>query len=338
MLRTLDRAPDGFVDAAPSALADLFGGPALLHLDGLRKPALFTSVLLHGDETTGLSAVQRLLRRHAGRRLPRALSIFVGNVAAARSAVRRLPGQPDYNRVWPGGDAADGAEAALAREVVAAMRARGVFASIDVHNNSGMNPHYACVNRLDPGFLHLATLFSRTVVHFTEPRGVQSLAFAELCPAVTVECGRAGEGDDHAAAFLDAALHLSALPTHPVAPEDIDLFHTVAVVKVPAEITVSFDGSPADLAFREDLDRLNFSELEPGTPLASVRPTRRPLLFVPAPDGTNRWREHFEVHDRVLRLARARMPAMLTKSVSAVRQDCLCYLMDRLPLSDRPAS
>jgi hypothetical protein len=26
------------------------------------------------------------------------------------------------------------------------------------------------------------------------------------------------------------------------------------------------------------------------------------------------------------------MPSMLTRSVAAVRQDCLCYLMERLPL------
>ena len=57
----------------------------------------------------------------------------------------------------------------MMRDVVAQMRLRRVFASIDIHNNTGSTQHYACVNRLDPPFLHLATLFSRTVVYFRRP-------------------------------------------------------------------------------------------------------------------------------------------------------------------------
>jgi hypothetical protein len=33
-------------------------------------------------------------------------------------------------------------------------------------------------------------LFSRTVVYFQQPFGVQSAALATICPAVAVECGR----------------------------------------------------------------------------------------------------------------------------------------------------
>jgi hypothetical protein len=329
-LRSVERLPDGFLDAAPAGLLDLLGGPTLLHLEGARAAPLFVSLLLHGDESTGLGAVQRLLRRHAGRRLPRALSIFVGNVAAARARVRRLPGQPDYNRVWPGGDAPECAETALMRDVVAAMRPRSPFASIDVHNNSGINPFYACVTRIDPEFLRLATLFSRTTVFFSEPRGVQTQAFAELCPAVTVECGRPGEGDAHAAEFLDAVLHLAEFPRHSLAHGDVDLFHTVATVKVPPDVSISFDGSPADLVFRPDLDRLNFCELAPGTLIATARRDAAALLDVPREGGGNRWRELFAVRDGTLVLEQRLMPSMLTSSISAVRQDCLCYLMERL--------
>ena len=64
---------------------------------------------------------------------------------------------------------------------------------------------------------------------------MQSLAFAAFCPAVTVECGHAGDadGESHAADFIDAVLCLSGFRRHPPAPHDLDLFHTDAIVKVP---------------------------------------------------------------------------------------------------------
>ena len=61
---------------------------------------MFVSVLLHGNEDTGLAAAQEVLRRHLSRELHRSLLLFVGNVAAAAANVRTLPGQADYNRVW----------------------------------------------------------------------------------------------------------------------------------------------------------------------------------------------------------------------------------------------
>ena len=331
-LRTLDHVPDALLEVCVREIADVLPGPTLIHLDGQRRPALFVSALLHGDESVGLVAIQQLLRKHAGHPLPRALSIFIGNVVAARAGLRRLPQQPDFNRVWPGTEIGACDEVTIVREVVDAMRQRGVFASIDLHNNSGLNPHYACVNQLEASFLQLATLFSRTVVHFCEPRGVQSAAFAKLCPAVALECGRAGdaEGEARASAVLDAVLHLAELPRHAPAAADIDLFHTVAIVRVPLDVSLSFDGSPADLVFREDLDHLNFSELAQGTAVAQVRRPSGALLFVPGADGANRWQDFFEVRDERLVLRASLMPAMLTRSVAAVRQDCLCYLMERL--------
>ena len=334
MLKVLEHIPPDLLTAAPAELDDLLGGPALIHLPGRRAPALFVSVLLHGNEDVGLLAVQQLLTAYQGRELPRALSIFIGNVAAARHGLRRLETQPDYNRVWPGGVAGESIESRMMAGIVNGMRTRGVFASIDVHNNTGLNPHYGCVNRLDPPYLHLATLFSRTVVYFTEPPGVQSRAFADLCPAVTIECGKPGSPGSvtHAAEFLEAALHLSAFPQHAVAAHDIDLYHTVATVKVPDNIHFSFGDSPSTVQFEDDLDRFNFRELAAGTRFARVLPGCTTPLHIPDAGGGNRWQEFFTLADGNLVLRRPLMPSMLTLDQRIIRQDCLCYLMERLPL------
>lgn len=333
-LHILDHIPTGLLQTPVAGLQELLGGPTLLHLPGRRERPLFVSVLLHGNEDTGFYAVQELLKAYHGRELPRALSVFIGNLEAASFGLRHLPEQPDYNRVWPGGVAQNSAEAALMRNVLEEMWPRRPFASIDIHNNTGRNPHYACINRLEPEFFHLATLFSRTVVYFTRPSGVQSLAFAALCPAVTVECGLAGkrQGWEHALEYLEAILNLAEFPEHPVAPQDIDLLHTVAVVQVPEALSFEFGVSgAADLVFRQDLDHLNFCELPAGTLLGHVRECTGVCLSAWNESGEEVGGAYFSVEGGELHIRRSFIPAMLTLDRRVIRQDCLGYVMERYP-------
>ena len=300
---------------------------------GRRSAPLFVSVLLHGNEFTGLLAIQKLLRHYQGRDLPRAMSLFIGNVAAARFGLRRLDHQPDYNRIWANDNTP---EHEAMRLVLDEMRQRHVMASIDIHNNTGQNPHYACINRLEHHFLHLAALFNRTVVYFTKPDGVQSAAFAKLCPAVTLECGRPGEphGVEHAFQYLDAAINLLEFPSHPIAPGDIDLFHTVAIVKIPRDISFGFGDTATDIQFVEDLDRLNFSELSPHTHLARTDPNKAVRLEASNENGEEVSKQYFSFENHEIRTRVELMPSMLTLDSQVIRQDCLCYLMERLPLPD----
>jgi len=332
MLTELDDLPEGLLDLPAHRLHEVLKGPTLIHLPGRRKPPLFVSVLLHGNEDVGLKAVQTLLRRIEA--LPRALSIFIGNVGAARHGARFMPDQPDFNRVWPGGDFADSWEARTLAEVVGIMAARGVFASVDIHNNTGLNPHYACINRLDHRFLQLALLFSRTVVYFVQPKGVQSMAFAGLCPVTTLECGKPGyaRGEQHATNYLEACLRLAELPTHPVVEQDIDLFHTVAVVKLLPEASFSFGGDAAEVRFDNDLDRFNFHELPAGTVLAEIAADGPVRLSVTDERGEDVTRRYFVNQEGRLTLKKSVMPSMLTLDEEIVRQDCLCYLMERVAI------
>mgnify|MGYP001828817026 CR=1 FL=1 len=332
-LRELDHVPDGLLQLNSADLAAHLDGPTLLNLPGDREPALFVSVLMHGNEPVGWDAVRLLLQgyleRHGKMRLPRAMSLFIGNVHAAAANARHLPDQPDFNRVWPGSDEPPSAAQALMAEVVARMQRRGLFASIDLHNNTGANPHYACVNRIDNRFLHLARLFARTVVYFVRPRGVQSQAMAQLCPSVTLECGRVGErlGVDHAREFVDACLHLSALPDHALPPQDIDLFHTVAQVTVPEEVSFGFPPHDAQLLLSPELERFNFRELPAGTSFGQLQQGGR--VVVRDEHGRNVTERFFVADSDELTLRQPAMPSMLTADATVIRQDCLCYLMER---------
>ena len=334
MLNVIDIVPDGLLECEAHDLYRVLDGPTLLHLTGHRQQPLFISVLLHGNEDTGWQAVRELLGHTGGAELPRALSVFIGNVAAAKDNLRFLEGQPDYNRIWediPGNEQLP--EREMMRQVVAQMRERDVFASVDVHNNTGFNPHYACVRSLDNHHLHLATLFSRTVVYFRTPTGVQTAPFANLCPAITIEAGRPGQqhGLEHTREFLGACLQLSQVPDKPVHLQDIDLFHTVAVCKIPSDISFGFDDDTRDINFIGDLDHFNFRELPAGTTLARVTNKGELSLDVRDEDGVEVARKYFEVADGELRTTTSFMPSMLTVNETAIRQDCLCYLMERHP-------
>lgn len=337
MPQQLDHLPDRLLDTDSRGLEALLGGPTLIHLPGARGPALFVSVLMHGNEPVGWDAVRALLSerivRFGGLHLPRALSLFIGNVSAAASGVRHLPGQADYNRVWPGGGLPPSREHLVMAAVIRTMAERGCFASIDLHNNTGSNPHYACVNRLDNRFLHLATLFSRTVVYFLRPAGVQSMAMAAFCPAITLECGKVGEetGVRHARDLIDAALHLAEIPDHPVAPQDIDLFHTVARMQVPDGASFGFAPEEADLVLNPEIEHFNFRELAPGTAFGRVNGGSGPSLPLEVRDegGLDVTGRYFALEDGEIRLRQSVMPSMLTRNQVVIRQDCLGYLMER---------
>lgn len=333
MLTVWDHVPEELLHCQATDLYQVLPGPTLIHLPGKRHPALFVSVLLHGNEVTGWLAVRKLLQHFSDRALPRSLSLLIGNVQAARYGMRRLTDQPDYNRIWIPGDLP---EHHMAAAVIAHLREWGVFACVDVHNNTGRNPHYACVCQVDPQTLQLATLFGRTVLYFTEPAGVQTMALSALAPAVTLECGKPDHphGIQHAYQFLYDCLHLDHLPNRPVPPQDLHLLHTIATVKVPPQVSFGFGAAAIDvmdLAFPADLDELNFQECPAHTPIARVRtPTSR--LEVRDTQGNDVAEQYFYRDGDQLRTRQTLFPAMLTVNSRIIRQDCLGYLLEEYPL------
>lgn len=339
MLNILDHIPEGILDASPEQLEDLLEKPTLIHLQGRREEPLFLSTLLHGNEPTGFLALQLLLKQYQDKPLPRSLSIFLGNLSAAKQKQRRLDNQPDYNRVWPGTEEPESAETRLMQQVVDEMIRRRVFASVDIHNNTGLNPHYACVNVLENQHLQLATLFNRIVVYFIRPVGVQSAAFAPHCPSVTLECGKPGDsyGVEHALQYLDACLHLSSIPTHAVAHHDIDLFHTMAQVKVPQDISFSFSRKDVQICFVENLERMNFQEVPEGTIFAFCYNGSDQLLEARDEMGNVVTEQYFHCSSNRIELKKSMMPSMLTLDEEVIRQDCLCYLMERIDMENRQA-
>ena len=329
----LDHVPDGLLERPASALYQQLTGPTLIHLQGREKRPLVISVLQHGNEVTGWEAVRRLLKSHYPLNdLPRSLLILIGNPLAAKHRLRRLDDQPDFNRCWPGGSEVDSGYTRLFRRIHDRMRELQPLAAIDIHNNTGLNPHYAAVNLIRSDYLRLASLFSSKVVYFTMPAGTMSLSMSEHCPSLTLECGQAGEihGTDHTLAFLETCLHLDSISSKPIAANAVHLFHMVATVRVNDNVLFGFGRVPAELSLREDLDKFNFCELPPGTSFGRLNNHSRQPLFAVNPEGVDVTKEYFSFDRGQVETTRETMPSMLTLDRRVIQQDCLCYLRDRI--------
>lgn len=333
MLTVLDQLPEGLLGLDAHRLHEVLSGPTLIHINGRENPPLFVSVLLHGNETTGWETMRSLLREHGAAGLPRSLSLFIGNVAAAKSGLRMLEGQHDFNRVWGGGESA---EHRMAQLVLADMRARQPVACVDIHNTSGVNPHHAAINRMAPEHLALASGFGHFVVYAERQQGLATQAFGEFCPAVVLECGLPEHpgGVEHAQAFLETCIQPGGPILHVPHQGDIDLFRTVATVRVPHDLEFGFNGEGCELRLLPHLDELNFNELPEGTAFGEVRSGSHVPLTVIDSAGADIRNRYFRVDAGRLVTAVPVMPSLVSTNVQIIRQDCLCYLMERMQVPD----
>ena len=341
-LQVLHDIPPDLLSREAQELEALLDRPTLIFIEGQRDPPLFLSVLLHGNETSGWDGVRNYLVDHPRR--GRSIVLFIPNVVAAAAGLRALPDQQDFNRIWRN---AVGPGAALASAVQAAIADHELFAAIDLHNNTGHNPYYSVVTDLDARNFGLALMFSEQAVYVEEPDTVLTRIFAGRCPAITLEVGPVG--DERCTArvydFIDRCMQLDSVPESAAA--DLRLFRSRARVHIRPGITFRFSGDAqvaektemADEAGSGQTSRLvltggveavNFHDLPAGTPFGSTDLDLFSALQVLDVAHRDVTADYFELAGGELRLRRAVVPAMYTTDPFVVRQDCLCYFMERM--------
>jgi hypothetical protein len=278
MIEKFDRLhglPDGFFDITTANIRSLFPNPTLVQLDGRDSQFLFISILLHGNEYTGLEVMQKILAEHA-QDLPRSILLFVGNVRAAEANRRFLPDQVDYNRCWPGTELEPSPTSGMMQRVVEIAHGLPLFAAIDIHNNTGKNPHYACITDPNMQNQNLAARFNRVGMVFNH-RGVSTMAFDGICPAITLECGLPGDpqGIEHACRFIEGMLTLDELPHSQPTRHALHLVESHLTMNIRDEVSYAFDpAADADLRFENDFEDRNFTLFELPTPTATTSPMK----------------------------------------------------------------
>lgn len=327
-LDRLTELPERLSEIEVRDIKSVFPHPTLIFIQGEKEPALFISTLLHGNETTSFSVLQHLQRTLSGKTPERSLIIFVGNVDAASLGVRHLDNAPDFNRIWSQGDTP---YHRMTEEILSEVRHRGLFASVDIHNNTGKNPVYGCVNALRSADLQLAEIFAPVGVYYLNPPTTQSIAFSHICPAVTVECGVSNDPEGLASAIrlVETVMAMDHFDSRPPSDFNVELYQTIGRVLIAPDANFSFGVGYTDLHLRGDLESLNFKHLAAGDFWANTTRKEMPLKVVD--EHNTDLTDHFFTQDNgEIRLTRNALPSMVTLDRNVIRQDCLCYLMTPL--------
>lgn len=328
-----DGLPDDLLGLPPLEVLARLGRPTLLRVPGRgTKPPRAISTLLHGDESTGLEAILTVLAHP--RTYERDLYVVIGNVAAALDGDgfehRYLDDQEDFNRIW-GLEEPTTAQRLAADGILAELRAAGLEALVDIHNNTGNNPFYAIVTQDAPRHLNLATLFTTTLLTWDLRAHTMMEAMHDEVASIAVECGLPGRPESLAFA-IDGIRRFLGEPDleDDVVLRDYDLYGDLRKVRIRPEVRFRFGGElddGVDLVIDADADDVNFRTVAPGHVIGHVRPGGAMPLVAESPGGRDVTLDHFEVDrtGRVLTTATA-TPVMMTRTVAAARKDCLFYL------------
>ncbi len=328
-LTILNDFPTELLEINSTELLNILPGPTLIKIKGEENKPLFISTLLHGNETTGFKAIQQYLKSH--NKLPRTLFLFLGNIKAASLNLRRLQEQADYNRVWDGNG--DTAEHRMAQQLLNELQQYDLFAAIDIHNNTGKNPHYACINYLQPEYINLAALFNSKIVYFTTPHEVISIALAKLCPSVILECGLSSSNDGviHVLDYLEKVINLPDIDITQHKPDN-NIYQTIVKINVPRNVTIGFGDAPDeqyDFTFHNELENYNFVSIPRGTTLG-WRKNQNQYLIVTDENGKTVSDLFFHYEQNEIICTEDVVPSMFTKDIKTIHLDCLGYFMKKM--------
>lgn len=329
MMEVLTKVPEGLLAVKPAELHRLFGDLTLIHLSGNTKPALFISCLVHGNEITGLAVIQALLKKYQDKKLPRDLILFFGNLTAAKEGLRRLEGQPDYNRIWKGGHLPQNQRAMA---VLDYCRKAGIFASIDIHNNTGRNPIYSCIVQFDKTSLNLAKLFGNLSLYFEDSIPALTSGFSKIGPAITLEAGQPGqpEGIRQALTFVEKILLLGEIPDRQVNSEELNVMQIEATIKIPASCSVGFFHEPelADVKFPKDFDLNNFLVMPKDSLFCQIVEDVCRLEVIDN-GGRDVFDDYFVLSKGKITTKVDLTPAMITLDKKVLKLDCVGYVMKK---------
>lgn len=323
------------------AFLDALAGPTIVRVAGHdRSRRRVLSGTIHGNEPSGARALHRLLRDGV---VPATdLLLFFGALDATRTEPRwthRMPpGRRDLNRCFRG--PFDDDNGRIARAALDVLLAEPIEAAVDIHNTTGKNPDFIIAGVVDDARCGLASLFSQRYLAWRLQLGTLSEVLDDVAVAITFECGQTGD-DAACARAWQGALRFATIDVLPRTGTPAELFRDPVRVRLQPGTSLRFGdigGGPVDtvdgtvdgtvdVVLDRRIDRHNFTVIEAGTRLGTVRAGAPWPLRV---DGDNTpeqdlSRRLFTVSDGALLTAMPLVPMMMTTNAAVAQSDCLFY-------------
>ncbi|GAB5412968.1 MAG: hypothetical protein Cons2KO_05710 [Congregibacter sp.] len=317
------------------------GQPSCLFFTGRdpsRTRALVT--LLHGNEPSGLMAVQRWLS--LGQTPAVNLLCIVASVHAALATPifshRMLPRARDLNRCFKA--PFDDEQGRLAEEILELLRLHRPEAVIDMHNTSGSGPSFGVCTHVDRQHDALTSLFTRRLIVSRIRLGALMEISDERCPTVTIEVGGRLDDEAHALAFDGLCRYADA--ERVLAADDppdwgLELLDDPVRLELRDGVTLAYGESPVaghDITLRRDIEHHNFGSVHCDTPLGWINGAVRELFLAINSSGKCALDAVVREDRGVLYPAQSLKLFMITTNAHIAETDCLFYAVadDGLPL------
>ena len=292
-------------------------GSTVFDLRKAGKRPFFVSTLLHGNETSGWDAVRRFISNYPDA----SFVLLIGNVHAAAQNMRHLPDEVDFNRIWR--------QDPWHSYLNDLLETYTPWCGIDIHNNSGPNPHYSVVTDIRTPTLALATLFSNKVIFTDHTLDILAHGISAHCPALTIETGTVDDpiSEQRTYDFLERLNTIDRVPdTLQCEPET---YATVGIVKVEHE-NGGLDNYPV---FEQSLEQKSFKTLPAGSPFITCLPPGWQVNVLDPAHDRDLTADFFEFRDSRAILKRDVVMSMFTHTPLLAIQDCVCYFLKTTSLA-----
>ena len=248
--------------------------------------------------------------------------------------MRHLEDQPDFNRIW---DKEHSSQYPLTGSVLEYVRKQKIYTAVDIHNNTGENPLYACISKKDLDFIKLAQSFSENIVYFTRPHSVLSRALSLITPSVVIECGLPGysQGITTGVQFIERLLTLE----QSWKKKEVQIpyiYSTYATLLIDSDSEISFESQlvlkKGQLCLSDQIDQLNLKEVPVGTILGKMYDSNPFKLM--DDKGQDVFNQFFSIINSNWIVKTSFIPSMFTKDTCVAKSDCLGYVMQKNPITD----
>lgn len=296
------------------------GGPAIIKA-GKGDECIFISCLMHGNEPSSFFAAHRILNElYKEDNLNKTVYFAFMNVRAAIEgglfANRFCDDEMDMNRIWGKQHSKNGLQEDAAKFIMRFITLHDPIMVLDIHNTTGANPVFAIISEFRKENIEAAAVMS-DVVWYANLNGTLTGWVGQICPSITVECGKNIDTQSHENAYKAIKklfMLCNALQGDVKPNKQLRLLHSVERIDVlSTDVEVSHKNTGNDVVLRPDIEEFNTVMLEPGTPLGWIN--KQDILLS----------SFVEVKDRQMILKEPCTFILITTYLDAINKDALGY-------------